>query len=88
MKETGSQQALQRTPVPRRPLWFPCRPHCPYPHLPPPPPLPNQQTKVPPLEHDNLLLLPLELLRQHLVRLPLPVPRLIHRHVLGISIPV
>ena len=86
--KSGTQQTLQRTPLPRRPLRFPRRPDRPHHHLPPAPSLPNQQTKVPPLEHHHLLLLPLELLRQYFLRLPLPVPRLIHRNVLGISIPV
>lgn len=88
IKETGSQQTLQRTPLPRRPLRFPSRPRRPHHHLPSTPPLPNQQTKVPPLEHHNLLLLPLKLLRQHFLRVPLPIPRLIRSNVLGISIPV
>jgi hypothetical protein len=86
--KSGTQQTLQRTPLPRRPLWFPRWPDRPHPHLHPTPSLPNQQTKAPPLEHDNLLLLPLQLLRQHLLRLPLPVPRLIHSDVLGIPISV
>jgi len=85
---TGPQKTLPRTYLPRRPLRLPGRPHRPHRNLPPAPRLPTLKAKVPPLEYDHLLLLPLQLLRQHLVRLSQPVHRELRRHVLGVPVQI
>ena len=78
----GPTRTLPRTDLPSPPLRLLDRCRHPASPLPPLKTLPKSQ--LPPLEQHHLLLRPLELLRQHLNRLPLVHHRRIHRHVLGV----
>lgn len=82
--DSGPSQTLPRTPLPCASLRLPRRPPRPRHRLPPAPHLPLLKTQVPPLEHHDLLLLPRELLRKHLLRLPIAIYRVFCGHVLGV----
>jgi len=82
----GSPRALPPTNLPPPPLRLPPRRR--RSHYPIPPRTTLSQRTIPPLEHHNLLLRPLQFLRQYQHWLPLFYHRWVCGYVLGLSPPL
>jgi hypothetical protein len=86
--EPGPQEAVPRTTIQGRPLWFPRRPWRPNRTLHPSQKLPQVETEIPSLEHDHFLLLPFRLLRKYQLRIPLSIHWQFCGYVLGFPIQI
>lgn len=84
----GPHQTLPRTHLPRRPLRLPLRSRVPLSPLHPAPLIPSFPPPIPALEHHDIFLRHVDLLRESLHRLFLRVHRLFRRHVLGFPIQI